>query len=150
MAESGEPYDLGRFVTAQEASGAYDQALAELRSGEKSSHWMWFVFPQLAGLGKSPTARFFALSSLGEARAYARHHLLGRRLRECTAAVLAFEGERAEDLLGPIDALKLRSSMTLFGLAEPSEPAFRAVLDRFYGGKPDAQTLGLLGLSSES
>ena len=135
---------LDRFIEAQDAQGTYRAALAELRAGRKHSHWMWFVFPQLAGLGRSPTAQFYALTSLAEARAYAAHPVLGARLRECAAALLALDGRSADDVLGPVDALKLRSCMTLFARAVPDEPVFPAVLDRYYGGEPDAATDRLL------
>lgn len=139
-----DAYDLDRFVHAQ-AGGVHERALAELRGGRKSSHWMWFVFPQVAGLGRSATAQRYALGSLAEARAYAAHPVLGPRLRETTAAVLAAPVTTAEDLMGGIDALKLRSSMTLFARAVPDDPGFRAVLDRFWDGAEDTATLRLLG-----
>jgi uncharacterized protein (DUF1810 family) len=135
-------FDLDRFVAAQD--GIYAEALAELRAGAKRSHWMWFVFPQLAGLGRSPTALFFGIASAAEARAYLGHPLLGARLRECSAALLAHRGERAEAILGGIDAMKLRSSMTLFEAAADDPAPFAAVLDAFFGGERDAATLDLL------
>lgn len=135
--------DLGRFIDAQ-GGGVYDSALAELRAGRKTGHWIWFVFPQIAGLGSSPTSRRYAITSLDEARDYAADPALGRRLRECAAAMLAHAGRSAEDILGGIDALKLRSSMTLFTRAVPDEPVFSEVLDAFYGGEPDAATDRLL------
>ena len=141
MRDSG----LERFVAAQDAGGTYVQALRELRAGRKTSHWMWFVFPQLAGLGRSTTAQAYAIASLPEARDYLAHPVLGRRLRECTAAVLTHADGTAEQVFGGIDALKLRSSMTLFARAEPAEPAFTAVLDAFYGGEADERTEQLLG-----
>jgi uncharacterized protein (DUF1810 family) len=137
-----DPFDLARFVDAQEAT--YDRALAELRDGRKRSHWMWFVFPQLAGLGHSPTAQRYAIASLDEARAYLDHPVLGRRLREC-ARVVAGTAADPETVFGAVDALKLRSSMTLFARAAPDEPVFTDVLDRHYAGGPDATTLRLLG-----
>ena len=139
-----DAYDLQRFVTAQDDGGTYDRALAELRRGRKTSHWMWFVLPQLAGLGHSPMARAYAITSLGEARAYLAHPVLGPRLRECAEAVAASEAPSAEALLGAIDAVKLRSSMTLFASADPSEPAFRRVLERYFDGLEDERTLELL------
>jgi uncharacterized protein (DUF1810 family) len=139
-----DPYDLDRFVAAQDSGGTYRQALAELRSGMKRSHWMWFVFPQLAGLGHSETARKYALSSLGEARAYLGHDVLGPRLAEVAAAVVAIEGRSAVQIFGSIDARKLHSSMTLFLLAAPGEPVFREVLDRYFDGLPDPATGQLL------
>ena len=141
MRDSG----LERFVAAQDAGGTYAQALRELRAGRKTSHWMWFVFPQLAGLGRSATAQAYAIASLAEARDYLAHPVLGPRLRECTAAVLTHTDRTAEQVFGGIDALKLRSSMTLFARADPAEPAFTAVLDAFYGGEVDDRTEQLLG-----
>ena len=131
-------YDLERFVIAQE--GVYAAVLDELRRGRKTSHWMWFVFPQIAGLGSSAMARRYAIGSLDEARAYLDHELLGPRLRECARLVLASNARTTEEILGSIDAMKLRSSMTLFHRADPAEPAFTAVLDRFYGGVADPLT----------
>jgi uncharacterized protein (DUF1810 family) len=135
-------YDLERFVRAQ--ATVWDDVLAELRLGRKTSHWMWFVFPQLVGLGRSETARYFAIGSLDEARAYLAHPTLGPRLRECAGLLLAIDGRTADGILGPIDALKLRSSMTLFLRADPSDPVFRQVVDRFFGGAPDDATDALL------
>lgn len=138
-----DPYDLQRFVSAQSA-GAYQRALAELRAGRKTSHWMWFVFPQVAGLGRSATAVYFALSDLDEAREYVRHAVLGPRLREASSAVADGPAATAEDLLGGIDAIKLRSSMTLFELADPESNVYRRILDRYFAGEPDPATLVLL------
>jgi len=135
-----DPYDLHRFVAAQDTGRSYDQATAELRRGRKTSHWMWFVFPQIAGLGQSPVARMYAISGLAEAQAYLAHPVLGPRLAECAAIVGALSGRTAEQIFGGIDALKLRSSMTLFLRAAPDEPAFRQVLDQYFGGKPDPAT----------
>jgi uncharacterized protein (DUF1810 family) len=135
---------LQRFVDAQDESGTYADALAELRAGRKRSHWMWFVFPQLAGLGRSPTAQYFAIEDLEEARAYLAHPVLGPRLRDCAAALVALEGTDPVAVLGDIDAIKLRSSMTLFAHADPAEPLFASVLDRYYAGEEDAATLHLL------
>ena len=137
-------FDLERFVRAQ--AGVYEEALAELRAGRKRSHWMWFVFPQLQGLGRSETSRFYGLQGVAEARAYLAHPVLGRRLRECLDAVVVSPGT-AEQILGPIDALKLRSCATLFARIEPEEPRFAAVLDRFFEGQPDPATVSLLGES---
>jgi uncharacterized protein (DUF1810 family) len=132
--------DLERFVQAQDADATYDRALAELRRGRKTSHWMWFVFPQIAGLGHSPTSMRFAIRSLAQAQAYLRHPTLGPRLVEC-ASILAHRQENdAEQILGPIDAQKLRSSMTLFLRAAPAETVFAQVLDRYFGGMPDPAT----------
>ena len=137
-------FDLQRFVDAQDAGDTYEQALSELRRGRKESHWMWFVFPQLAGLGRSSTARHYAIASLDEARGYLRHPVLGARLREVAGVVAAIEGRSAEDVFGGIDAVKLRSSMTLFARAAPDEPVFQQVLDRHFAGAPDPLTDDLL------
>ena len=124
--------DLERFVAAQEDGGTYERALAELRAGRKRSHWMWFVFPQEEGLGHSPMSRHYAIGSLGEAAAYAAHPVLGPRLRECCRALLGLDPElTAEAVLGGVDALKLCSSMELFARADPAEPLFQAVRDRY-------------------
>jgi uncharacterized protein (DUF1810 family) len=135
-----DAYDLSRFVTAQDNRGAYPAALAELRRGRKQSHWMWFVFPQVEGLGRSAMAQAYALSGTAEAAAYLAHAVLGPRLRECVAALLALPGDDAEAVLGSVDAQKLRSSMTLFAAAAPDEPGFGAVLEKFFGGQPDEAT----------
>lgn len=135
----GDPYRLQRFVDAQDP--VMDRVRAELRRGRKTSHWMWFVFPQVAGLGSSPTAREYAISSLDEARAYLAHPVLGPRLLESTELVAALEGRSATDVFGYPDDLKLRSSMTLFAHAAPDSSAFAEVLDRFFGGVPDPRTL---------
>ena len=139
------PSDLQRFVDAQDAGGTYERALGELHRGRKVSHWMWFVFPQVAGLGASEMNRRYAITSLDEAVAYLAHPVLGARLRESTDAVLALPATvtAAEDVFGGIDARKLRSSMTLFHRAA-AEPRFAAVLDRFFAGEPDAATDDLL------
>jgi uncharacterized protein (DUF1810 family) len=136
-----DSYDLARFVKAQEAS--YAQALAELSQGAKRSHWMWFIFPQLRGLGSSPTAVAFALASLAEARAYLAHPLLGPRLHECTRCVLALPARTAREVFGYPDDLKFRSSMTLFALADPAGP-WRAALTRYFAGEEDPRTRELL------
>jgi uncharacterized protein (DUF1810 family) len=133
-------YDLERFVVEQNDRGTYDQALAELRRGTKSGHWMWYVFPQIAGLGFSAMSQRYAIGSIDEARAYLRHEVLGPRLRECAAALAATRGRTAEQVLGPIDAVKLRSCMTLFLRADPDEPVFQQVLDQFYDGAADPAT----------
>ena len=138
--ETDDPYDLQRFVAAQDAGGTYGRAAAELRAGRKTSHWMWFVFPQIAGLGYSPMARTYAITSLAEARAYLAHPVLGARLAECAAIVAGLPDRTAEQIFGEVDALKLRSSMTLFMHAAPGEPVFRQVLDRYFGGIPDSAT----------
>jgi uncharacterized protein (DUF1810 family) len=139
---SDDPYGLSRFTEAQ--AGTYDRALAELRAGRKTGHWMWFVFPQVAGLGRSPTAQHYAISGLDEARAYLGHPVLGPRLVECAQALLDQSGDDAVAVLGAIDAVKLRSSMTLFARADPARPVFRAVLDRYYGGEVDEATTARL------
>jgi uncharacterized protein (DUF1810 family) len=136
-----DPHDLARFVSAQAA--VYDQALAELRAGRKRSHWMWFVFPQLAGLGHSAMAQRYGIASRVEAEAYLTHKLLGARLRECTAAVLLHPHEPPEAIFGEVDALKFRSSMTLFDAAG-GDRLFAQVLDTFYAGERDRRTLKLL------
>jgi uncharacterized protein (DUF1810 family) len=133
-------FDLERFVDAQNAGGTYERALAELRLGHKTSHWMWFVFPQIAGLGQSQMSRTYAISSLSEARAYLAHPLLGPRLKECCRLVLDAQATTAEEIFGGIDAVKLRSCVTLFGRADPSEPLFAQVLDRYFHGRPDLAT----------
>ena len=134
-----DPYQLERFVAAQQ--GAYDQAVAELRRGRKTGHWIWYVFPQIAGLGMSPTSQRYAIGSLDEARAYLEHPVLGPRLIEAASALLGNTESTAEQILGELDAMKVRSSMTLFQQAEPDEPVFRRVLDRFFEGLPDAETM---------
>ena len=135
--------DLARFVSAQE--GTYAGALSELRAGRKTSHWMWWIFPQLAGLGHSPTAQRYGLKDLREAGAYLHHPVLGARLEECCDALLAHEGRSAGGILGPVDAMKLRSSMTLFLRSRPGDARFAGVLLRYYGGVPDEATDKLLG-----
>jgi len=140
MDTDGDPYDLRRFVAAQDAGGTYQRAAAELRSGRKTSHWMWFIFPQIAGLGYSPAARTYAISGLAEARAYLAHPVLGPRLTECAAILAGLPGRTPEHVLGEVDALKLRSSMTLFMRAAPGEPVFRQVLDQYFDGVPDPAT----------
>jgi uncharacterized protein (DUF1810 family) len=135
--------NLARFVSAQE--GVYGRALAELRHGRKESHWMWFVFPQIAGLGSSPTARHYAIVSAAEARAFLAHPLLGARLRECTTAILAHRERGAAAIFGAVDAMKLRSSMTLFEAVADDPAPFTETLAAFHGGERDAATLRLLG-----
>jgi uncharacterized protein (DUF1810 family) len=138
-----DPFDLMRFVDAQ--APVYQRVVAELRTGRKQSHWMWFIFPQLAGLGHSPMARRFAITSREEAVAYLEHGILGSRLRECTALVNAVEGKTILEILGPPDDLKFRSSMTLFG-AVSSDPQFTVALRKYHSGEPDRRTLELLAL----
>jgi uncharacterized protein (DUF1810 family) len=139
-----DPYDLERFLTAQNSGGTYDQALAELQNGRKRSHWMWFVFPQITGLGKSAASRKYAISSLDEARAYLAHPVLGSRLIECADTVGRLKDVTASQIFGGVDAKKLHSSMTLFLRAEPGETAFKQVLSRFFDGEPDQATDELL------
>jgi uncharacterized protein (DUF1810 family) len=135
-------YDLNRFLVEQEH--IYAGVLEELRRGRKTGHWIWYIFPQLAGLGRSQMSRDFAIGSLDEARAYLAHPVLGSRLLECAGALLSIEGSSAEEVLGSVDAMKVRSCMTLFHRAAPDEPVFTQVLDRFYGGVADAATDDLL------
>ena len=135
--------DLQRFVDAQE--GVIDEVRAELRAGRKRSHWMWFVFPQLQGLGTSAMAQHYGIASLDEAHAYLAHPVLGERLRECCALMLAVPARSAHEILGSPDDLKFRSCLTLFALAAPQEPLFRDGLERFFGGQPDPRTQALCG-----
>ncbi|HVV27621.1 MAG TPA: DUF1810 domain-containing protein [Rhizomicrobium sp.] len=134
----GGALSLERFIDAQ--APVFDRALAELRAGRKRTHWMWFVFPQVAGLGHSAMAQLYAIASLEEARAYLAHSVLGPRLRECTQAVLNLAGHSAHDIFGAPDDMKFRSSMTLFDLAEP-DGIFRAAIDRYFDGEGDPLTL---------
>ncbi len=140
-----DPYDLERFVAAQDAGGVFETALAELRRGRKTSHWIWFVFPQIAGLGQSPTSRRYAISSLAEAQAYLRHPVLGPRLMAAARVLTERPGGDAAGIFGGLDAQKLRSSMTLFHRAGPDEPLFSQVLAQYFGGQPDPATDRLLG-----
>jgi uncharacterized protein (DUF1810 family) len=133
---------FAEFISAQDA--VYEQVVRELTAGKKRSHWMWFIFPQLAGLGTSHMARKFAISSLEEARAYLHHEILGPRLKECTRLMLAAEHSDVSSILGYPDDLKFRSCMTLFAATEPVEPIFQAALDKFFGGEPDSRTLQLI------
>ena len=137
-----DPHDLARFVDAQ--AGVHDTALAELTAGRKRSHWMWFVFPQIAGLGLSETSRRYAVRSLAEARAYLTHPVLGPRLIACVAAVLAHRDRTAEAIFGPVDAAKLRSSLTLFEAAADDAAPFRRALEAFFRGERDGRTLDLI------
>ncbi|MFN2571350.1 MAG: DUF1810 domain-containing protein [Gemmatimonadales bacterium] len=136
-----DPHDLARFLTAQDRQ--YPQVLNELRAGQKTSHWMWYVFPQIQGLGSSGTARFYAIASLDEAKAYLAHPVLGARLVECTALVNGVQNRSIVDILGAVDAMKFRSSMTLFREAA-GDSVFQNALDRYFDGNPDELTLGLL------
>lgn len=138
-----DPFHLQRFVDAQ--AGVYRDVLAELGAGAKRTHWMWFIFPQLAGLGRSSMAQHYAIASLAEARAYLAHPLLGARLRECADILLGLQGASAHQVFGSPDDMKLHSSLTLFARAAPQEARFAQCLARYYGGAPDAATVGLLG-----
>ncbi len=137
--------DLSRFLKAQEQD--YGQALREIRSGRKRSHWMWYIFPQIQGLGFSPTAQYYAIRDLQEARDYLAHPVLGTRLKEISSALLDLNGLSASEIFGYPDDLKLRSSMTLFRMADLNEPVFLEVLEKYYDGKPDARTVELAGKS---
>jgi uncharacterized protein (DUF1810 family) len=139
-----DPYDLERFVQAQER--CYEQALSEIRAGQKRSHWMWYIFPQLYGLGSSPTSVRYSIRSLAEAKAYLAHPLLGPRLVETAKAVLAVEGRSAHDIFGSPDDWKLRSSATLFSLVSPAGSVFEKLLAKYFDGVRDGNTLRLLGL----
>jgi uncharacterized protein (DUF1810 family) len=137
-----DPFDLDRFVRAQE--GDYERALAELTRGRKQSHWMWYIFPQFAGLGQSPTSQRYAIKSLGEARAYLAHPILGARLIESANAVLRVNGRSANDIFGSPDDLKLKSSATLFSLASSDESVFRQIIHKYFHDERDDQTLELV------
>jgi len=137
-----DPHDLNRFTNAQE--GVYERALAELKSGQKRSHWMWFIFPQVEGLGQSPTSKYYAIKSAAEARAYLAHPLLGVRLRECAEAVLALEGRSASEVFGFPDDLKFRSCMTLFAEIAGADSVFAHVLQKVFNDQKDRQTLEFL------
>ena len=135
--------DLDRFLTAQR--GVYDGVLDELRRGRKTGHWIWFIFPQLDGLGRSEMSRYYGISSLDEARAYLADPVLGARLRQCAGLLLASDARTAIEIFGGLDAMKVRSCMTLFHRAAPDEPVFSQVLDLYYGGVADEATDALLG-----
>ena len=135
-----DPYNLERFATAQDAGETYASAVAELRLGRKIGHWMWFVFPQIAGLGMSSMSRRYAIASLDDARRYLAHPILGERLEECARILTELDGKTAHDIFGSIDAMKLRSSMTLFARAAPEDTLFSEVLDRYFGGVADEAT----------
>jgi uncharacterized protein (DUF1810 family) len=145
---TSDAHDLARFVAAQR--GSYDHALAEIASGRKRSHWMWYVFPQFAGLGVSATSRKYAIGSKAEAEAYLRHELLGPRLVACADAALAVDGRSAREIFGSPDDLKLRSSATLFAQVSPAGSVFHRLLDKYFGGKPDEATLQLVAASAAS
>ena len=134
-----DPFDLQRFVDAQAA--VYERVRAELKNGRKQSHWMWFIFPQFAGLGRSAMAQRYAISSLDEAKAYLAHPTLGPRLRECTRLVVRVDGKSAYEILGSPDDMKFRSCMTLFARAAPEEALFRTALEKYFDGVEDSQTL---------
>ena len=139
-----DPFELQRFVNAQDAGGVYDKAVSELRDGRKLSHWMWFVFPQIAGLGRSPTAQRFAISGMPEARAFCVHPVLGPRFVECARIMTNLPETDAVTVLGAVDAQKLRSSMTLFSRAAPQERVFQEVLDQYFDGDSDDATTSRL------
>jgi len=140
---NNDKFDLGRFINAQ--SGVYDRVIAELRSGRKRSHWMWYIFPQIEGLGQSATTRFYSIKSLDEARAYLEHPVLGARLIECAEAVFAVEGKTVSEIFGYPDDMKLKSSMTLFSSVAGPDSVFFRVLDKYFQGERDSRTLQLLG-----
>ena len=142
MPDADDPFNLQRFVDAQDA--VYEHVLVELRQGCKRSHWMWFVFPQIAGLGSSPMAQRYAIGSRKEAAAYLDHPVLGPRLRECARLVTATQGRRIDDILGAPDDMKFHSSMTLFAQATTDNADFHAALDKYFAGKPDRATLSRL------
>lgn len=144
----GDPHDLARFVEAQE--GDYEQALAEIKGGRKQSHWMWYVFPQVAGLGSSPTSQHYAIRSAAEAEAYLKHPVLGPRLAACAEAALSVKGRSAREIFGSPDDMKLRSSATLFARVSPAGSVFDQLLDKYFQGERDARTLQLLGVTSEA
>ena len=138
---SAESFDLARFVDAQDSGSAYESALGELRAGRKRGHWIWFVLPQIEGLGMSPTSQFFGVRGLAEARAYVAHPVLGPRLVAAARALADLPGSDAVAVLGSIDAVKLRSSMTLFEAADPDQPVYAEVLEKYFGGQRDPATL---------
>jgi uncharacterized protein (DUF1810 family) len=142
-----DPHNLTRFLRAQE--GDYEQALTEVRNGQKYSHWMWYMFPQYDGLGLSSTSRRFSIKSRAEAEAYLQHPVLGPRLAECCEAVLGVEGRTAHEIFGSPDDMKLRSCATLFAQVSPVGSVFEQIIDRYFGGDPDPKTLRLLGIAAE-
>ncbi len=147
MPDAGDPYDLNRFVLAQEHD--FQQALSEIKGGRKRSHWIWYIFPQFDGLGFSSTSKLYSIKSLAEAKAYLSHSVLGPRLLECAEAALHVEGRSAHDIFGFPDDLKLRSSATLFAQVSPAGSVFHRLLDKYFDGEPDAKTLRLLGVASK-
>ena len=151
MADAGDPHDLNRFVRAQEGAEEvdYKQALSEIKSGRKTSHWIWYIFPQFDGLGSSTLAKQFSIKSVAEAEAYLRHPVLGPRLTECAEAVLSVRGRSAYGIFGSPDDLKLRSCATLFACVSPAGSVFDRLLDQFFQGERDPKTLRLLGIPPE-
>ncbi len=145
--DASDPYNLDRFVQAQ--ANSFDNALAEITSGQKRTHWMWFIFPQIDGLALSPTSKYYAIKSLDEARAYLAHPRLGSRLRQCTEALLHLEARSAAEVLGFPDDLKLKSSATLFALVSEPGSVFERVLDKYFAGARDGKTLDILNANSE-
>jgi uncharacterized protein (DUF1810 family) len=146
--EAGDPYDLNRFVQAQEDD--YERALSEIKSGRKRSHWMWYIFPQFDGLGFSTTSKRYSIKSVAEAKAYLSHPILGPRLTECVEAVLSVEGRSAYDIFSSPDDMKLRSCATLFASVSPKSSIFDQLLEKFFQGERDDKTLGLLNVSSKN
>jgi uncharacterized protein (DUF1810 family) len=142
-----DPHDLRRFMEAQQ--GAYQRALAEISSGKKRSHWMWYIFPQFAGLGSSSTSQLYAIKTLDEARAYLAHPTLGPRLLACAQAVVDLEGRSATEIFGSPDDMKLRSCATLFASVSPADSVFHRLIGKYYGGAFDAKTLHLLGIGTD-
>ena len=145
---SDDPYDLARFVQAQEND--FREALSEIRNGRKRTHWMWYIFPQIDGLGFSPTAKYYSIKNLEEAKAYLAHPILGSRLQECAEAVVRVEGRSASEIFGSPDDLKLRSCATLFASVSPPGSVFDRLLEKYYRGERDGKTLRLLGIAPEA
>jgi uncharacterized protein (DUF1810 family) len=146
--DAGDPHNLSRFVQAQEDD--YEQALAEIRSGRKRSHWMWYIFPQIDGLGFSSTSRLYSIKSVAEAEAYLSHPALGPRLVECAEATLHVEGRSAFEIFGSPDEMKLRSCATLFACVAPAGSVFDRLIDKYFQGQRDGKTLRLLGIATEA
>jgi uncharacterized protein (DUF1810 family) len=143
-----EPEKINRFLTAQ--NQAYQEALEEIRAGSKVSHWMWYIFPQLTGLGKSEISEYYALGGINDASDYLRHSVLGRRLIETSNAILSLSGRSANEILGSPDDMKLRSCMTLFSKVKDADPVFKKVLDKYFDGQSDSLTLQLLALKKKA
>jgi uncharacterized protein (DUF1810 family) len=141
-----DPHNLQRFINAQESD--YESALAEIKRGQKRSHWIWYIFPQIAGLGFSATSQRYSIKSMAEARAYLAHPILGSRLIECAEAALGVENRTARQIFGSPDDLKLRSCATLFAVVSPSGSVFHRLLEKYFGGEQDIKTLGLIGMDS--